>query len=56
MRGNVAIQATTRLTTTAFMEEVVDSLATGKVRHVVMDNLATHKNGDEWLAAQGLAE
>lgn len=34
----------------AFMDEVVASLSTGKVLHVVMDNLSTHKNCDEWLA------
>lgn len=34
----------------AFMDEVVASTATGKVLHVVMDNLSTHKKCDEWLA------
>lgn len=34
----------------AFMDEVVASAATGKVLHVVMDNLSTHKKCDEWLA------
>lgn len=31
------------------MDEVVASASTGKVLHVVMDNLLTHKNCDEWL-------
>lgn len=44
-------QTKTRKDFLAFMDEVVASLATGKVLHVVMDNLATHKNCDEWLAA-----
>lgn len=34
----------------AFMDEVVACAATGKVLHVIMDNLATHKKCDEWLA------
>ena len=34
----------------AFMDEVVACAATGKVLHVVMDNLSTHKRCDEWLA------
>ena len=32
-----------------FMDEVVACAPTGKVLHVVMDNLSTHKNCDEWL-------
>ena len=34
----------------SFMDEVVASTATGKVLHVVLDNLSTHKKCDEWLA------
>ena len=34
----------------AFMDEVVACAATGKVLHVVMDNLSTHKKCDEWLS------
>ena len=34
----------------AFMDEVVACAATGKVLHVVMDNLFTHKKCDTWLA------
>lgn len=44
-------QTKTRKDFLAFMDEVVASLATGNVLHVVMDNLVTHKNCDEWLAA-----
>lgn len=32
-----------------FMDEVVAFAANDKVLHVVMDNLSTHKNCDEWL-------
>ena len=33
----------------AIMDEVVACAATGKVLHVVMDNLSAHKKCDEWL-------
>ena len=33
----------------AFMDEVVACAAKGKVLHVVMDNLSTHKKCNEWL-------
>ena len=33
----------------SFMDEVVARTATDKVLHVVLDNLSTHKNCDEWM-------
>jgi len=34
----------------AFMDEVVACAATGKVLHVALDNLSSHKNCDAWIA------
>ena len=45
-----ASQTKTRKDFLAFMDEVAACAATGKVLHVVMDNLSTHKKCDDWLA------
>ena len=43
-------QTKTRKDFLAFMDEVAACAATGKVLHIVMDNLSTHKKCDDWLA------
>ena len=45
-----ASQTKTRKDFLAFLDEVAACAATGKVLHVVMDNLPAHEKGDEWLA------
>ena len=35
----------------AFMDEVVATQPTGRQIHVILDNLDTHKNNGDWLAA-----